>query len=394
MEKEENALEVAALAGHILLENGAEISRVEETMERIATHYGVESKNFFILSNGIFTSGSAGYAKVDFIPFKGAQLERVVAVNQLSREIAADKYTLAEAQEKLQAIRHMRSKPKWEQILGSALGSAGFCVIFGGGLLDAAAAFASGLLLWIFVAFVSAPYLGKTIGNLLGGLLTTLLCMAFHRVGFGSSLGNMIVGALIPLIPGVAFTNGIRDIADEDYIAGFTRLLDAMMIFFCIAAGVVLAFGFDYLLEGRVMIVNGTEPADRFDSLPGACGDGRNPWLHHTLRSSPQELSADHNRGHNRLDRLFALLELYCFRNHRIDLRRNSGRGPCGTPLRRLVQDPRNRFPHYRTISPGSRRRYFLDHFLPGFQTLPYGIPQRNDSTWSYRSDRYWCGSC
>lgn len=55
MEKEENALEVAALAGHILLENGAEISRVEETMERIATHYGVESKNFFILSNGIFT---------------------------------------------------------------------------------------------------------------------------------------------------------------------------------------------------------------------------------------------------------------------------------------------------------------------------------------------------
>ncbi len=268
MEMEENALEVAALAGHILLENGAEISRVEETMERIATHYGVESKNFFILSNGIFTSGSAGYAKVDFIPFKGAQLERVVAVNQLSREIAADKYTRAEAQEKLQAIRQMRSKPKWEQILGSALGSAGFCVIFGGGLLDAAAAFAAGLLLWIFVAFVSAPYLGKTIGNLLGGLLTTLLCMAFHRVGFGSSLGNMIVGALIPLIPGVAFTNGIRDIADEDYIAGFIRLLDAMMIFFCIAAGVVLAFGFDYLLEGRVMIVNGTEPDALTASIP------------------------------------------------------------------------------------------------------------------------------
>ncbi|MBQ9476149.1 MAG: threonine/serine exporter family protein, partial [Bacteroidales bacterium] len=94
---EDNALELAALAGHVLLENGAEISRVEETMERIATHYGVESKNFFILSNGIFTSGSAGYAKVDFIPFKGAQLERVVAVNQLSREIAEDKYTIAQA---------------------------------------------------------------------------------------------------------------------------------------------------------------------------------------------------------------------------------------------------------------------------------------------------------
>lgn len=277
MEMEENALEVAALAGHILLENGAEISRVEETMERIATHYGVESKNFFILSNGIFTSGSAGYAKVDFIPFKGAQLERVVAVNQLSREIAQDKYTLAEAQEKLHSIRKMKTKPKWEQILGSALGSAGFCVIFGGGLLDAAASCLAGLLLWIFVAYVSAPYLTKTIGNLLGGFLTTLMCMAFCRIGFGNSLGNVIVGALIPLIPGIAFTNGIRDIADEDYIAGFTRLLDAMMIFFCIAAGVVLAFGIDYLIEGQILVLNGNEPNDitaliPFQALAAALG--------------------------------------------------------------------------------------------------------------------------
>ncbi|MBR5056882.1 MAG: threonine/serine exporter family protein [Bacteroidales bacterium] len=265
---EENALDVAALAGHILLENGAEISRVEETMERIATHYGVESTNFFVLSNGIFTSGSAGYAKVDFIPFKGAQLERVVAVNQLSREIAEDKYTLEEAEKKLQAIRKMRPKPKWEQTLGSAIGAAGFCVIFGGGLLDAAAAFVAGTLLWLFVAYVSAPYLTKTIGNLLGGFLTTIVCMAFHQIGFGSSLGNMIIGALIPLIPGVAFTNGIRDIADEDYIAGFARLLDAMMILFCIAAGVILAFGLDYLLEGQMLIVNGTEPDPITASFP------------------------------------------------------------------------------------------------------------------------------
>ena len=45
-------LEVAMMAGHILLENGAEISRVEETMERMCRHFGVESENFFVLSNG------------------------------------------------------------------------------------------------------------------------------------------------------------------------------------------------------------------------------------------------------------------------------------------------------------------------------------------------------
>lgn len=257
MDNEDIILETASLAGHILLENGAEISRVEETMERIASHYGVESENFFVLSNGIFTTGRTGYAKVEFIPFKGAQLERVAAVNQVSRDIAADRLTLAQAQERLQQIRASRPKPRVEQLVGSAVGSAGFCVIFGGGPMDAAAALVVGLLLWAFVIHVSAPHLSKILGNLAGGLVGTLLCLAFYRIGFGENLGNMIVGSLIPLIPGVAFTNGIRDLADEDYIAGATRLLDALMVFFCIAAGVVVAFGAWYVVGGSRPAVNG-----------------------------------------------------------------------------------------------------------------------------------------
>lgn len=265
---EENALEVASLAGHILLENGAEISRVEDTMERISCHYGVESKNFFVLSNGIFTTGQSGYAKVEFIPFKGAQLERVVAVNQISRDICRGRYTLSEAREALLGVRSMKAKHWVSQIAGSAVGSAGFCVIFGGSLLDAAAAFVAGMLLWAFVVFLTAPYMSKIIGNIAGGALGTLLCLLFYKVGFGESLGNMIVGSLIPLIPGVAFTNGIRDIAGEDYIAGATRLIDAIMVFFCIAAGVIITFMADAVIEGQMLVVNGTEPDPIMGRLP------------------------------------------------------------------------------------------------------------------------------
>ena len=49
-------------AGQILLKNGAEISRVEETMDRICKHYGVVTGDFFVLSNGIFTTGAGTYA--------------------------------------------------------------------------------------------------------------------------------------------------------------------------------------------------------------------------------------------------------------------------------------------------------------------------------------------
>ena len=93
-------LDVASLAGHILLENGAEISRVEETMQRIASHFGVDSGHFFVISNGIFTTGSLGrYANVEFIPIRGIQLSKIVEVNNLSYDIAADRCSLEEAGE-------------------------------------------------------------------------------------------------------------------------------------------------------------------------------------------------------------------------------------------------------------------------------------------------------
>ena len=45
---EREVLETAMEAGHILLENGAEIFRVEETIDRICRHYGVDYANAFV----------------------------------------------------------------------------------------------------------------------------------------------------------------------------------------------------------------------------------------------------------------------------------------------------------------------------------------------------------
>ena len=256
------ALEVAAQAGHVLLENGAEIARVEETMERIASHYGAQKSNFFVLSNGIFTTGAGNgserYANVEYIPLKGAQMEKIAKINQLSRDIAQDKYTLEEARSKVEEIRNQKAKPAWEQLLGSAFGSAGFCILFGGGFLDAAAAFAVGLLVWGAVLLIGRPGTSKIVVNIAAAAFAALLCFAFHSFGFGSNLGNMIIGSVIPLIPGVPFTNGIRDIANEDYIAGITRLLDALFVFLGIALGVCLMFLITGQLGGGLIELHGS----------------------------------------------------------------------------------------------------------------------------------------
>lgn len=261
-------LELAADAGHILLENGAEISRVEDIMGRIASHFGVDSGNFFVLSNGIFTTGHANkvaksggqastYANVEFIPIRGIQLSKVVAVNRLSYDIATGQTDLVEARTRLDAIRRSPAKPSWEQTLGSGIGAAGFCAVFGGGWIDCAVALVVGLLLNLFVIGVSGRYMSKIVGGIGNALLATLLCIASWRIGLGVSLANVIIGAIMPLIPGVPFVNGVRDLANSDYLAGFTRLTDAMLGFFCIAAGVSLAFVIDGACHGGMVQLNG-----------------------------------------------------------------------------------------------------------------------------------------
>ncbi len=256
--EERRVLDAAMQAGHILLQNGAEIARVEETMEKICTHYSVETGEFFVLSNGIFTTAGhttdKTYARVQHIPVKGARLDKVVAVNQLSREIVQGQYpNIADVEARLEQINAMPSDGMWTQVLASGVGSGFFCVLAGGGVAECTAAFIAGFLLFIYVLKVSAPHLSKIVGNILGGMLVVLISLACHHVFPSLNLSAMISGTIMPLVPGVAFTNGIRDIANSDYISGIVRMLDAILVFLCIAIGVGVAFSFYHALTGGIM---------------------------------------------------------------------------------------------------------------------------------------------
>ena len=138
-------MDAAYEAGTILLENGAEISSVEETMSRMASHFDTEDENFFVLSNGIMAT-EKHYARSKYIPILGTCLEKVVEVNQLSRDVVQGKCDIDEVERRLKLIRNMKAKPAIEQIMGSAAGSAAFCIIFGGGIFDSIAAFITGTL--------------------------------------------------------------------------------------------------------------------------------------------------------------------------------------------------------------------------------------------------------
>lgn len=241
-------LSICTEAGRIMLENGAETFRVEDTLIRIASHYGMSDGDFFVLTNGILSSAQDqngnSFGRVKFIPSNKANLAKVIAINQLSREICCGKYTLEEVKAELVRIDHLHDEPSWLLVAATALGSGAFAFLYNGRLTDSVGALTAGFILGLFLQFIAKKYLSKMTSNLLGSALVTVICLLFHHYGLSENMNAMIAGSIIPLIPGVSFVNGIRDIAKGDYLSGVVRLLDSLFVFICIATGVgaVLAF--------------------------------------------------------------------------------------------------------------------------------------------------------
>jgi len=238
-------VELAVSVGEEMLRNGAEVYRVEDTVKRILIHYGFGSVNVFTVSNGIFVTvderSERPISYMRSVPSWSVNLGRVAELNKLSRDICEDKHTVDTAGEQLTKIKNMIVIPQWLQVLGTAVGSAAFCFVFGGKLLDMLVAFVDGLALNCFLNYASKRNVSKFIKHILGSILVTILSVVAYHFISGILVDKVIIGSIMLLVPGVALTTSIRDFFNGDYLSGSIHLIDALLTAMCIAAGVGMA---------------------------------------------------------------------------------------------------------------------------------------------------------
>lgn len=236
--------DLALEAGRILLKNGGEIFRVEETMKRICRRFHIEQVDVFTMSHAIFISAQSesgeDYCKVKHVPLSASHLGIVAEVNDLSREISAGHVGVEEAFARLEIIDRMPPKKGAFQVLAAGTGSGVFAMLLGSSVPESIVSFGIGCLIYAWVLIAKKGKLSKIIVNIVGGVIMTLLAiLAMHIPGLKMlRLEGMIIGAIMPLIPGVAFVNAIRDISDSDFLSGTVRMIDALLVFVYIAIGV------------------------------------------------------------------------------------------------------------------------------------------------------------
>lgn len=252
-------VDLALEAGAVLLKNGAEIFRVEETIERICHSFHVDKMDVFVISHGIFISADnekeETISKVKHIPLSGANLEIVAEVNELSREIVAGKLNLEEAFERLEEIERIPPTSSRVQIVCAGIASACFGFMLGAGIAECIFSLFIGGLVYAWVLWAGKHSLSKIIVNIMGGLIiTTAAVMVMCIAPISMKVDGMIIGSIMPLIPGVGFVNAIRDLADSDFLSGTVRMIDALLVFVYIAVGVGIVLGiYNNLIGGLVL---------------------------------------------------------------------------------------------------------------------------------------------
>ncbi len=283
MTETQRILDTAVLAGELLLKNGAEIFRVQDTVCCILKAYGIGDYNVYIISNGIFVSVNEN--KEDFcsavrhVPLGKVHLGNIAEANQVSREICDGSCTLERARERLDEIIYPNGNEKshlrmdagmvsvekdgprrrsedspWLLIPACGMGSACFCYLFGGSPYDSFLAFFLGVILQVFLLGAGKQRISKFISSLMGSFIVTIGSAGIVYLGLNASFDKMVIGAIIPLVPGVAFTNSIREFFNGDYLSGSIHLIDALLSGICIALGVGLGINLFKVLTGGAFL--------------------------------------------------------------------------------------------------------------------------------------------
>ncbi len=74
--------------------------------------------------------------------------------------------------------------------------------------------------------------------NIIGSAFLTASSLLFLNLGLPVGQDKIVIGGIVPLLPGIALTTSIRDLFNGDYLSGAIHLLDALLTAMCIAVGV------------------------------------------------------------------------------------------------------------------------------------------------------------
>ena len=226
--------------GKMLLESGAETYRIEDTMLRIASNYGIENAQVFVTPTVIiFSLNDYALTQTLRIEERSNNLEKVMVVNELSRRIS-DGLPLKQAIRGMEKIHNTRFFPLWLLVLSGGVIGIMFLLLFEGIARDIPAAFIGGAGGVFLMEGIQRYTRVQFFTEFFAALYIATVAVIFVELGYGIMLDTIIIASVMPLVPGVLITNAIREMIRGHLMAGIMKGAEAGLTAIAIGAGVGL----------------------------------------------------------------------------------------------------------------------------------------------------------
>ena len=235
-------LDTAVFAGEILMKNGAETYRVEDTMYRILKKSNLKKVEVLVMMTGFVATlddpSIDSMTVLKRITTRGTDLEMIDRVNRISRAFCADELTLEETFQQIKAM--WKEKPHVKCNFGAmAAITGGFAVMFGGTIPEAGIAALAGFISAFVKLVCRKKQLHMFLENIIcSSVLALVIGLAVQILPGVYDKDLLIVSAIMPFVPGAAITNAVFDTLHGDYLSGLARAAEAFVIAAAVAAGI------------------------------------------------------------------------------------------------------------------------------------------------------------
>lgn len=239
-------MELASELGYQLSMSGAETYRIEDSVSRVLHAYGLESEVYSVpncLIVSIETPAGKPMTRMRRVGYHGNDLDAVEKLNTLSRLICSTQPTPEKAMEWLQETKAFFSSYTFPMIMVASFFSAfGYCFLFGGSFMDAICAGLCGFVIALINRSMDYLKTNQFVRTITAAFFMAVAAYGIGTLGIADNTDAVIIGSLMLLVPGLLFTNAMRDIMSGDTNSGINRIMQVLLIAAAICLGTAAAW--------------------------------------------------------------------------------------------------------------------------------------------------------
>ncbi|MGI6090313.1 MAG: threonine/serine ThrE exporter family protein [Saccharofermentanales bacterium] len=240
---ENEIMQLAALVGTGLLQNGAETYRVEDSTKSILDSYSeyLSDPQVFAITHYLTVSAQDRNGNTIVITKLVREVEtnlnRVHLLNDFTRRVYRERPDVKIA---LNEVNEILVTPRYSQFiytLGVAMTGFAFTLLSGSSLIPALWAAVVAALLTFIVKPLRRLGSNRIFVNIVRGTMIYVLMFPVLFTPYSNQIHLMTAGAFMYLFPGIMLVNSIRDLIASDYLAGLIKMIETVLAATALAVG-------------------------------------------------------------------------------------------------------------------------------------------------------------